>query len=191
MNRTANKWLFVSRPFTANGTASGLVQVSDTIGFFVGQVVRIASTTAQPIIGKVNRVINKTSLVVVSQSDDQPLNLSAYTVADNATITAYEQSIPRIKIDEILPNVYEHEPATAIRTLPVDYSGEPYTPNNPLPTADWTNHQMAPAEYDAVQIVRDTDGRPLQYRFYLNSVLMRTINVTYNIDRLPIYYQRI
>jgi hypothetical protein len=60
-------------------------------------------------------------------------DLSAYTVAKNATIEVAEQQKAKIPEQEIERNTYEHEPTVARRVFNVDEWGRPYRKDNPFP----------------------------------------------------------
>lgn len=127
--------------FTANGTQYGVVQIADTKGFKVKQLVVLASSTQSEISLQVKRVISSTLLIVGpinpgqgKQSLASNSDISNYLVADNAYIYAAEQSKARLKLDDIEAAVYEQEPTVAKRNILVDPYGNLYDGNNPLPT---------------------------------------------------------
>lgn len=49
---------------------------------------------------------------------------------------------------------------------------------------------LKPANFDDVQIVRDADDDPTQYRFFLASTLVGTIDVTYNANKSSVRYKK-
>lgn len=128
-------WAFVSRPFTANGTAGGLITVADTAGFYVKSQVRITSSTQPSLLLEVKRINGTTQIEVgpIGQSILERTDVSAYLVADSATITLYEQKIPPITNDSLLGYVYDREPIVALRSVMVDRYGRYYNTDNPLP----------------------------------------------------------
>lgn len=126
------RWSAVpARVFTANGTSEGLVTISTTCDYFVGQKIQITATGLPALQVVVKRVTSDTELFVgPSRSSSQGkrnidarTDLTAYTVAANAQISAAEQ--PRVSIDpkEQWRAVYAEEPTVAIRNLLVDKVG--------------------------------------------------------------------
>jgi len=121
--------------FTANGTEYGELQVADTSCFKVGMVVELVSTVeTTPIKLKIKRIIGSsiwvgdTGLNIKHRTD-----ISAYLVADTATIHAPEQPKPNVPFDDRDLATFEHEPVNARRVILVDKSGNAYTEDNPLP----------------------------------------------------------
>lgn len=120
------KWEGVSQPFVNNGTINGVIVVPDASGFFAKQKVTLTSNTQPPKVLEVRRV-TATSVQVgeVGQSFDTYADVTAYTIAASATITAPEQQKPIIKPDEIWQAVYSRDPAVALRNLLVSKFGVP------------------------------------------------------------------
>lgn len=136
------KWPAVApKLFTSDGTAQGLITLSETRGFKVKQKVVIKSATKPNLQLQVKRVTKTTVIVgpIPTQSGQQQLtvreDISGYLVADGAYIFAEEQDKNTIKPDDIIQAVYDQEPATAIRTTFVDQDGDYYNDGNPLPIA--------------------------------------------------------
>lgn len=103
---------------------------------FVGQQVILKSTTKGPLVVKVNQVVGNNHFVVGpvdNPSVDAKIDVSGFLVADNAAVIIPIQYRPLKKPNDIIQFVYAEEPAVAIRSLPVDLLGRPFTPNNPLP----------------------------------------------------------
>lgn len=124
------------QPFTANGTANGVVTVADTRLFKVKQRVFLRSNTVPSTDGlEVKRIISQTQLVVGPEK--QPIHVhsdvSNFLVADNAVIGSNEQVRPSIPVEEFSRAVYEEEPTVAVRTMLVDKQGNDYRVDNPLP----------------------------------------------------------
>lgn len=121
------RWEGVSQAFTANGTQKGVVQVADATGFFAKQQVSLYSNTQSRTVYEVKRVYPTEIWVgLVGTGIDRYEDVSAYTVADSATITANEQVKPSIKPEDILQAVYQRDPAAALRNLLVDKFGNPF-----------------------------------------------------------------
>jgi hypothetical protein len=124
------------RLFTANGTADGLVTVADARDFFVKQKVHIKSNTLpNPKQLEIKRFVTNNSFKVGPIGDNirAITDISAYLVADSATISADEQDRPGIKPDEIQRATYAEEPIVAKRVIMVDEFGNYYNSTNPLP----------------------------------------------------------
>lgn len=133
--------------FTADGGADGVVSLSSVECFKVKQRVKISSATQSDLVLEIKKVISYTQLIVgpvrdkthpgkpkhniLSRSD-----ISAYTLADGASITAAEQ--PKAgpsSTGDIFKATYEQEPTVALRTIGVDKIGNPWDSTNPLPIA--------------------------------------------------------
>jgi len=127
--------------FIADGGANGLVTISSTEKFRVGQRVTIASNSISPISLEVKSVTSLTTLYLGSiqnnpsgnHNKNERTDLSTYTTADLAYIKISEQAKPHKKLDDIIQACFEHEPVLALRNMLVDYIGNPYNTKNPLP----------------------------------------------------------
>jgi hypothetical protein len=128
--------------FTQDGTESGLVTVNSVECFKVKQKISIKSDIQSPKVLQIKRIPSLTQIIVGPIKDEKNRNiknlnlredLSAYTVADNAIITAEEQSKVLIPRDDIWQAVYEFEPTVALRTVGVDKFGNVWDSDNPFP----------------------------------------------------------
>lgn len=188
------KWDGVpARSFTADGSAFGHVTVEDTIGFYVKQSVALKSNTLpNPIAMQVKRVISPTQLIVGMIDNNipswRPVDISAYTLASGASISAEEQKKNEIPDKDHYAAIYEADPIVADRVIEVDPYGRKYTHDNPYPVIRG-GRQIVPDMYDEVVIVRDCEDYPTQYQFYLNAVLVGTIDVSYNCDKSAVRYK--
>jgi hypothetical protein len=137
MAKITEKRLYAVPPqaFTADGDASGKVTVADTRKFVVGHIVLVKSNTQPVLTVKIKRIISATEMYVGPEKEpiQARIDLSAYLVADTATVAANEQNRPSIPEQDIERNTYAEEPAVARRTLLVDELGEPIGDGNPLP----------------------------------------------------------
>jgi hypothetical protein len=123
------RWFPATQAFTADGTANGVVTVADTFGFYTNQVVVVSATGQQTLSLKVKIVLSPTQLTVGTAQGGvlgEGTNISAYTVAANAMITAAGQTKPMIQPPEIFNGVYEHDPVVAFRSKLVDKYGTSY-----------------------------------------------------------------
>ena len=127
------KWQKVEpKPLTANGGSNGYVYVSDVKGFKIRQKVKISATGLETIqLDIINVYPNY--LVVGNFENKRPVDVSAYTTALSASISADEQEKKYITHKEIIQYVYDAEPINAIRTHNVDEEGNSYNVQNPLP----------------------------------------------------------
>ena len=126
--------------FTANGTSVGVVTIEDTTGFYIKQFVNLQSDTLQCAGFQVKNVLSDTQLIIGLPDNSlraplKPLDLSAYLVADSATISAPEQDNFTIKPDDHYQAIFLPAPVSADRVVPVDPHGNFYNDNNPLPVA--------------------------------------------------------
>lgn len=121
------KWPLVIQSFTADGTMSGLVTVASTDDFRAKQLVHISAAGLDTLELEVKRVISATELYVgePGRRMETRTDVSDYTTALAAQITAHEQPRPAIQPNQILRAVYAEEPAVAFRVLSVDVQGNP------------------------------------------------------------------
>lgn len=128
-------WLNVSRPLTANGTVNGLIKVANAAGFYVRAKVYLQSTSQTAKVFQVQRVEGSTDIYLGPIGDDLTLrsDVSAYLVADSATVTLYEQQAIRFFMNDVMELVYDHAPVMALRSVLVDEYGRHWGPTNPLP----------------------------------------------------------
>lgn len=132
-------WGLVSpQPFTADGTTLGQVTIGNTAGFKVKQSAYLLADGLPGLPVQIKRVLSPTTMIVGTINNAQiaswkPLNISAYTVAKNASIGAQEQSKNEPTVDDIFKAVYESDPAVALRVIFTDQYGNLYSEENPLP----------------------------------------------------------
>jgi len=118
-------WLGVVSSFTANGTLDGKVTVASTDGYSSKQKVNVTAVGLDPLYLEVKRVVSATEMYLGRPDPSMNLrtNLSAYTVALAAQISASEQPRPGIEGDSIMRAVYQEEPTVALRVIQVDRLG--------------------------------------------------------------------
>jgi len=128
MARLTEKRLLKVPPqvLTSDGDYSGKLTIADTRVFVVGHLVFLTSSTQPPIRLKVKRIINKFTLFV--GPDNKPIqertDISAYLVADGASIEATEQNRPSVPEQDIERNTYDEEPLVARRVHLIDIYGD-------------------------------------------------------------------
>lgn len=196
------QWATVApQAFVANGSQFGLITLADTAGFKVKQCAYLVATGQPTLPVQIKRVLSPTQLIVGTINNAQigqwpPLNISAYTLANNATIGAEMQSKSNIKPDDIEVATYEADPTVAVRVVEVDQYGNFYTPTNPLPVTPFSQFFNAITlgalgistmiaectkgiDYDEVDSV--TVGNVETLTFLLAGVPVDQIEITYGI----------
>lgn len=120
---------------TANGTTTGILKVTDTIGFYFGMQSVLKNNASLTTTVYVKRVVDNTTLWVGPTKAGMDLNidLSAFTLATASTIEAPEQKKQTVPMEARLLATYETDPVNAWRTKSVDPYGNPYTASNPMP----------------------------------------------------------
>lgn len=125
--------------FTSDGTTVGSFTIPDTSVLMVGQIVIIDSDTQPPLELKINRIdpVDHVTLYLgpVKKHISKRADISAYLVADNATIKANEQERPTVPEQEVERATYEEEPTIARRAILVDKWGCRIDDSNPLPVS--------------------------------------------------------
>ena len=195
---TERKWASVPpTPFTANGTAKGVITLADTAGFKTKQAVFLKSNTQPFLELQVKRVLSKTVLIV-GPNDNRiatwtPSDISAYTTADAATIGAAEQDKNNIPEKDHYAAVYESDPTVADRTVDVDKYGNFYDSANPKPVnlfpptqvpftfgllglPVYVTDMLGSSFYDTV--ISETSGTTETLTFYDNGSVVNTIIFT-------------
>lgn len=129
--------------FTADGTEGGLITVSSVECFKVKQKVKVEAIGEPTLSLQIKRIPTPSTIIVGPYITGTPgsskdnlkarTDLSDYTVAKSASISAVEQSKVPIPEKDIIQAVYEFEPTVAIRTMSVDKHGDSYEVDNPLP----------------------------------------------------------
>lgn len=186
------KWPTVPpRLLTADGDAEGNIQIASTSGFKVKQIVVLQAPALPPLTVKVQRVTSSTQMIVGpatppvqgKQNMNTRIDVSAYTVLAGSFIFAAEQDKSTLKPDDIIQAVYRQEPGTTIGVELDDEFGDPYNEGNPIPVTIISGSGgggLVPSNYDDVKIVKNSNGDPTQYQFYLAGVSVGNINVFYD-----------
>jgi hypothetical protein len=135
----ANEKTWMAAPpqlFTADGGSVGQVTVADTAGFHVKALAILTSATLPSLNVQIKRVVSKTQMYVGTTNSplqNHALDISAYTVADGASVSMAEQVKTSLRPDDIVQAAYENDPIVAWRTLSVDQYGNPYSAANTIP----------------------------------------------------------
>ena len=151
---------------TADGTAIGVVTVTDSEGFYVKQTVSLNNNTLTPRGLVILYFISDNQFVVGDQNTRLPVDISFYTTASASTISAPAQSRTTaigIKNPDQFRAVFQEEPVVAIRTVEVDDRGNP--------TNGAKLNSTVPVKYDALQVLT-TDGNdnPLTIGYYVGGL---------------------
>jgi hypothetical protein len=120
---------------TANGTSEGLITISNTYCFKVGQVVLFKQAGTGIKRAKIQRITSETEFIVIEANEPiitkSKLDMSAFSIGD--TVELLESKRPVIDLHEIWRQVYEEEPTVAVRSHLVDWLGRSYDTTNPMP----------------------------------------------------------
>ena len=132
-------------PLTLDGDTQyiGRIDVEKRCEFRVGQMVILKSSTQPSITLQIKRIINQDHVspydpvgIYLGPADKhirERTDVSAYRIADGATLEANEQMRPKVPEQEIERATYEEEPVVARRSILVDKCGKHYTVDNPVP----------------------------------------------------------
>ena len=175
-----------------DGTAVGLITVADTAGFKVKGLAQLANNVNLQMVVQVNQVLSSTQMLVGKPGSSPSasvggiasgaiVDVSAFKVADGATIGFGQQPKNKIKPDDAEVAVYESDPTVAYRTVPVDQYGNIYSTTNPLPANIWTA-QNFPFTFGML-------GLPNFAQTLLNGIFYDTVisQTTGNIENLSFY----
>lgn len=124
------------QPLIGDGTTTGQIQVANACNLFVvGQLVILKSNTQPSNIFKIKRIPDDSTIIL--GPDKTPIHVysdvSAYLVADAASLEASEQNRPSVPEQEIERITYAEEPTVARRVVLVDACGDMISSDNPLP----------------------------------------------------------
>lgn len=178
MSKITEKRIYAVPPqtFTSNGTSLGKLTIDDVRPFMVGQIVILLSDTQQPINLKIKRITDRHTIFVgeVDKPIQSRVDISAYTVTDNARISAAEQPRPTVPEQEVERNTYAEEPIVARRVIPINPFGE---------YVNESEDGIVPQEFDDVILTRDLDGDVTNAKFYFEAVLIRELELTYDLNK--------
>lgn len=125
---------------TSNGSAEGVLQVTDTAGFYIQMQATLANNLGDKLTVYIKRVVNSTTLWVGATKGgmDHNVDVSAFTIATASNISAQEQNKQTVPMEARLLSTFENDPVDAWRTIPVDSYGNHYTPANPFPVTPFS-----------------------------------------------------
>lgn len=139
------------RPILSDGSADGYVLLSDISGFYVKQHVTLKSNLISSRVYQIKKIDVYNSRIWLGEtgtSINQYSDLSAFTLADSATIKAEKQPKNTVPKDDQAQGTYETEPVVARRVVLVDSNGQKYTQTNPLPVDATVSVVVPPISVD-------------------------------------------
>jgi hypothetical protein len=129
--------------FTANGATDGKITIASACHLFKvkQQIILKSSTIPSHDILEIKRITDDSTLYVglKSKNIDSRYDVSAYLVADGASIEAIEQHRSSVPLEEFTRAEYEEEPVVAKRVVLVDDCGDKYNDTNRFPVEATVN----------------------------------------------------
>lgn len=150
------------RPLTANGSSSGFLTVDDVAGFYVKQNITLKSSalTASYQIKRIDVPQKRIYVGTMKTSINEFSDISAFLLADSATIAAERQpntAVPKADQDR---GTYETEPVVARRVILVDNTGEKISEENPLPVNATVSVIVPPVTVELDALTPPTQADP-------------------------------
>lgn len=164
MNNTEKLWLQVDPvALTADGGQYGEIQIDDTSIFKVKQRVTLKADATTNADLEVKRIVSSTLLWVGPRGGPIKAysDVTAFTIANNASIQAPEQPRSSISQEELNRAMYEEEPIMAQRVILVGSDGATASSSSPLPVSSSASNSTSelimsgyiiPAITDPIQI---------------------------------------
>lgn len=143
-----------------DGSQDGILKINDVREFVVGQTIIIVSDTQESCNLTIKRTLGKNTIIVgpLGKSIYDRTDVSKYTINDNATIEALEQSRPLTPEQEIERITYDAGPRVARRVHTVDDYG--YSTNSPESSV-YTNEPITCFIYGtALEVIRIVEYAP-------------------------------
>lgn len=128
----------------ADGTSEGIIQVVDTIGFYIKMQATLRNNQGASLTVYVKRVVDANTIWVGATKGNMlhDANCSSFTVITGATMEAAEQPKHPVSMEAQRLSTYENDPVDAWRTTSVDPYGDKYTGKNPAPVNIWSTAQF-------------------------------------------------
>lgn len=127
------KWEAIApRTLVENGGLEGQLTLSSSRDFKVGMTVALSASN-QDTINLIVLKVPSDKIIWVGNEQGKPTDVSAYTTAFSAAVSALEQKRIGPTLQERENAVYAEEPTVAKRVLNVDEFGKSYNSDNPLP----------------------------------------------------------
>jgi len=131
------KWPAVAPRLLAADGGLGTIQLANTSGFKVKQTIALQSSTQPTLQLKIQKATRTVLRVTLPSQQPNayapPLDLTAYTLADGAFVTAEEQPKANLSFEDRDMATYDQEPTVARRNVLVDQYGDYYDVANPMP----------------------------------------------------------
>jgi len=146
-------------PFTADGRDNGEVTVNDACQFKVGQIVVLKSATESDLRAKIKRIPSYNKIILGPWEGKgrgnikARMDVSAYLLADIATIRAEEQLRPSIPKKDMDQATFEEEPTIAWRSFLVDKCGNGYTKDNRFPVEGTFNADISYSNKEGLTVL--------------------------------------
>jgi hypothetical protein len=112
-----------SQLFTANGTANGVVTITSTVSFRLGQLIVVLNPSLPAVAGEIKAIFSDTQMAIGPQGSNPNMRIDLSTYDTSSTISAPEQQRPPIATQDIERYTYEEAPVVARRTVAVDDAG--------------------------------------------------------------------
>lgn len=170
-------------PLTADGNAQGVAPIGSTIPFKVGQKVKFTSNTiTTPVLAQIQQIPDKMNLIVgpIGGSLTNTLDISAFTFADNAVVSADEQQKPGISIAHILRYLFDDEPAVRMRTGLMDVEGNEFDESNPFSVK--VLNDLIDKPHDDIEMTYNGSNQLITVVFKLQGATQLTLTLTYDVN---------
>lgn len=181
---------------TADGTSDGKITVSSTVGLHTKQSIILISDSTQSVnLLEVKKVLSETEFYVGKKSADinKFEDVSTFTVADNSTISAYEQDRPNIPPHIFERAEFEEEPVVARRVYQVDHLGRDLGSRYQIPLNVSTNYEkilrtidksnwLDTANFEKVETTVSDDRSTVNIKYYEDTFLIGEANIVYTSD---------
>jgi hypothetical protein len=180
---------------TADGSTDGILQVTDTAGFFIQMQATLVNNLGDSLTVYVKRVVSSAVLWVgpTKGGMDHNVDVSAFTVATSSSISAQEQLKPTVPMEARLLSTYANDPIDAWRTQSVDQYGNPYSTSNPVPVVG--DISIVPVSYVDVKITYDSNNNPVLIKRYtgtlISPVLALETQIIYDSNNNPIEVEQL
>ena len=179
------RWAAIApQNLTVDGTTTGTITVADAGLFKVKQVIKLASNAEDTISVVIQRIPNATQIEVgpLASRIYERLDVSAYLVADSATIEADEQPRTTIGVDDTIRATYEEEPTVAQRIVQVNKNGDIIDPVTATTISNVvTLNSAVDVQWDELEVTSiNAAGDPLEIVYKLATVTQRTLTFTYD-----------
>jgi hypothetical protein len=153
-----------AQAFTSDGTANGKITVSSAALFKVKQQIFLSASSLPNIELEIKNIEDEHILYVGPKggSINTREDVSQYTVALGASISANEQKRPTVPVEEINRAVYEEEPTVAQRVVLVNEMGDKYGKAKPFQITDSFQNDAQGVEVTITSTPIEAKGGPVR-----------------------------